>query len=127
MSAATPGLGRIAWTDLTVDDADSLRSFYHDVVGWKSESLSMGSYDDYNMLPPDGTQPVAGICHARGSNAELPPVWLIYVAVENLDDRLQTCRRLGGMVLAEPTNAGGGRIAVIRDPSGAALALYEEA
>ena len=37
------------------------------------------------MIPPGAAQPVSGICHARGSNADLPPVWLIYITVADLE------------------------------------------
>lgn len=127
MSTAPPRVGHIAWADLTVDDADGVRAFYEDVVGWTSQPVSMEGYDDFSMLPGGATEAVAGVCHARGVNAQLPPVWLLYVVVDRLEDRLETCRRLGGEVLVGPAGSGEGRIAVIRDPAGAALALYEAA
>ena len=71
--------GTIAWTDLTVPDAESLRDFYAKVVGWRFEPVPMGEYHDFNMIPPNGDGPAAGICHARGANADLPPVWMIYI------------------------------------------------
>jgi hypothetical protein len=33
----------------------------------------MGTHNDFNMLRPGSGKPVAGICHARGPNANLPP------------------------------------------------------
>jgi predicted enzyme related to lactoylglutathione lyase len=30
-------VGKIGWLDLTVDDADAVRDFYREVVGWKAE------------------------------------------------------------------------------------------
>src|SRR5438132_7184625 len=80
--SATPEPGTISWQDLTVGDAEAVREFYQAVVGWKPEPLSMGAYSDF-VMSADGT-PVAGICHARAANADLPPVWLIYITVEDL-------------------------------------------
>ena len=37
---------------------------------------SMGTHNDFNMLRPGSGKPVAGICHARGPNANLPAQWL---------------------------------------------------
>ena len=69
---------------------------------------------------------VAGVCHARGTNAGLPPQWLIYITVDDLDGRVQRCVELGGRVLMPPKGMGGqGRYCVIQDPAGAAAALYE--
>ena len=68
-----PAVGSIAWRDLTVPDADSLRAFYEQVVGWKSSPVDLGGYSDFEMLQPASGESVAGICHARGSNADIPP------------------------------------------------------
>lgn len=122
--AATPGPGTITWTDLTVEDAERIRDFYQAVIGWTPASLSMGTYADYVMKADDGAE-VAGVCHARGSNAELPPVWLVYITVEDLDRSLAECQRLGGAVLTPPRSYAGGRFCVIRDPAGAICALYQ--
>ena len=67
-----PETGAITWFDLTVERAEQVRDFYSDVVGWKSEPVEMQGYQDYSMLTPEG-RGVAGICHARSANAELPP------------------------------------------------------
>jgi predicted enzyme related to lactoylglutathione lyase len=120
-------VGTIGWIDLTVSDAKSLRDFYSAVTGWTTTDVAMGDYSDYCMHPPGETKPVAGICHARGSNANLPPQWLIYITVADLDQSIQSCRDLGGSVLTEPKNLGSyGRLAVIQDPAGAVAALLEQ-
>lgn len=119
--------GTIAWHDLTVDDATEARDFYEAVVGWRPEPVDLDGYEDFNMRLPSRQQAVAGVCHARGSNADLPPQWLLYVVVASLDESLERCRELGGEVLAGPRGLGGSRYAVIRDPAGAACALYEPA
>jgi hypothetical protein len=59
-------VGTIGWVDLTVDDAVGVRDFYSRVVGWKSEPVSMGDYDDYSVIPPESDAPVAGICRPSG-------------------------------------------------------------
>ena len=118
--------GTIAWTDLTVPDAEGLREFYSRVVGWTSAPVSMGDYSDFNMLPSGSEGSVAGICHARGGNAEIPPVWLIYIVVEDLEKSLEACREGGGELLVGPKGMGpGSAYAIIRDPAGAVSALYQ--
>ena len=120
-----PGLGSIGWCDLTVEAADTVRDFYSDVVGWKATECDMGGYADYVMNQPDGMTPATGVCWARGTNAGLPPVWLVYFVVASLEESLVRVRTRGGAVLREPKSAGGGRYAVVRDPAGAICALYE--
>ena len=70
---------------------------------------------------------VAGVCHARGANADLPSQWLIYITVEDLDQSLADCEELGGEVLVQPRRMGEDRFCVIKDPAGAVCALYESA
>jgi predicted enzyme related to lactoylglutathione lyase len=66
------------------------------------------------------------VCHARGNNADLPPVWLVYLVVEDLEESLVGVREGGGEILAGPKGMGpGSAYAVIRDPAGAAAALYQ--
>jgi predicted enzyme related to lactoylglutathione lyase len=69
--------GQIGWVDLTVTDAEGIRDFYQQVTGWTPSPVQMGDYQDFCMVAPGNGQMVAGICHARGENAELPPVWMI--------------------------------------------------
>ena len=122
----TPAAGIIAWADLTVPDAEGLRDFYSKVVGWIPDSVDMGEYSDFTMIPSGGGDPVAGICHARGTNADIPPVWLLYIVVEDLESSLAACREGGGEILVGPKEMGpGAAYAIIRDPAGAAVALYQ--
>lgn len=120
-----PEIGSIAWTDLTVPDAVRIRDFYHEVAGWSAEPVEMGGYSDFNMLAPGGGGPVAGVCHARGSNRDLPSQWLIYIVVRDVDASIEACRERGGEVVDGPRSLGGGRFCVIRDPAGAVCALYQ--
>ncbi len=119
--------GEILWVDLTVPDAEGVRAFYASVVGWRSEPVDMGGYSDFNMIAGGSGQVVSGICHARGPNAGLPAQWLLYIGVDDLDASIQRCAALGGQVVAGPTGVDGSRVCVIRDPAGAAVALYETA
>jgi predicted enzyme related to lactoylglutathione lyase len=120
-----PAVGAITWFDLTVKNAPKVRAFYEKVVGWKSNGLDMGGYDDFCMNTPADGKTVAGICHARGENVALPAHWLLYITVADLDASVKQCSKLGGKVIFGPRAMGGGRVAVIRDPAGAVAALYE--
>lgn len=119
--------GFIAWADLTVPEAAHTGDFYREVVGFSVEEVAMvhdgAAYADYNMVGSDGA-PAAGICHARGVNADLPPVWMIYLPVADLAESLRRADADGGAVLKSIRNDDGRPIyAVIRDPAGACLAL----
>jgi predicted enzyme related to lactoylglutathione lyase len=121
-------VGAIGWLDLTVPDAERIRDFYNAVVGWKPSAVSMGDYDDFNMNTPGSGKPMAGVCHARGMNADLPSQWLVYITVEDIDLSVKQCNEQGGKVLVGPKDMGKqGRYCVIQDPAGAVAALFEPA
>ena len=77
----------------------------------------------FALFAPDGTA-VAGVCHARGVNENLPPVWLICLPVGDLDGSLSRAREQGGEVVdARKGNSGAYSYAVVRDPVGVCFAL----
>ncbi len=118
-------IGKIGWIDMTVDDAQAVRDFYKAVVGWKTEDVDMGGYSDFNMQMPGTGEAVAGVCHARGSNADLPPGWLIYIVVADIEASASACTENGGKVLVAPRGLAGGRFCVVEDPGGSVAALYQ--
>ncbi len=81
----TTRVGTIVWQDLTVPNAEQVRDFYQAVVGWESRPEDMEGYEDYHMIPPGSQKSAAGVCHARGTNAGVPPQWLVYVLVEDVE------------------------------------------
>lgn len=126
-SKAGPSVGCISWADLTVPDAETTRDFYRQVVGWSAQDVEMedtnGRYVDYTMLGDDGN-PAAGVCQARGVNADLPAVWLIYLPVDDLALSLRRVQEGGGRIITEArVNEGRSGYAVVQDPVGAYVGL----
>jgi len=120
-------VGRISWLDLTVSDASATRDFYRQVVDWSVQDVEMEDaserYADYNMLGDDGN-PAAGVCHARGANLGLPPIWMIYLPVGDLAESLRRVREGGGRIIKATRGTDGEyAYAVVQDPVGACLAL----
>ena len=115
-------IGAIVWQDLTVEDAEGIRDFYCEVVGWQAAPHNMGEYDDFNIKTAAG-EVITGICHARATNANIPPVWMLYVNVEDVDKSAARCLEFGGQVLDGPRMMGDSRFCVIQDPAGAIIGL----
>ena len=121
-----PEIGSITWIDLTVPNAEEVKDFYSKVVGWKSNPVSMGDYNDFSMIAPESGKVASGICHTKGVNSKLPPQWLVYITVQNVDESAKTCKNNGGEIIVEPKNMGNyGRYCVIKDPAGAVCALFQ--
>jgi uncharacterized protein len=126
-AGAAESFGRISWLDLTVSDASAARDFYRQVVGWSVQVVQMEDgvepYADYNMLGDDGA-PAAGVCHARGVNMGLPPVWMIYLPVGDLVESLRRVADEAGKVIKAVRGEDGEYLfAAVQDPAGAYLAL----
>lgn len=117
--------GTIGWIDLTAADAPALRDFYAGVTGATTEEVPMEGYSDFTVHPAGGGDPIAGICHARGGNAALPAVWLVYFVVDDLDRALREVVQRGGRIVQGARGSSGGRMAVIADPAGAHAALWQ--
>jgi len=119
-------IGTMAWLDLSVTNADEVKSFYEDVVGWNSDNISMGDYHDYAMLEPISNEAVAGICHAQGVNKDLPSAWLPYFLVADIEASIAAVQAKGGVLVTEIKSMGSDKYAVIKDPAGAVCAIYQK-
>jgi len=118
-------VGKIGWIDMTVENATEVRDFYKAVVGWETDDVDMGDYSDYVMKMPVSGEGVSGVCHARGSNADLPSGWLIYIVVADVEESAAACSANGGKVIVEPRGLAGGRFCVVEDPGGSIAGLYQ--
>lgn len=120
-----PTVGTVGWHDLTVSNAAEVADFYSAVVGWTPHAVDRGDYADYGMASAEDDREQAGVCWARGPNTGLPPQWLMYVVVADLEASLQACLDRGGEVVQRQSLGMRGRHAVIRDPAGAVCALWQ--
>ena len=119
-------IGRVEWVDLSIGDAARSKDFYCKVIGWKSTDVEMGTYSDFNLNLPGSGETMAGICHARGMNANLPAQWLMYVRVVDVAASAAEAERQKGKVLDGPRRMGGSNFCVIQDPDGAVMALISD-
>ena len=119
-------IGTVGWLDLTVDNANDVKDFYQSVIGWESSPVNMGDYDDYSMKSPSSGNDVAGICHKKGSNSDMPSQWMPYFIVGDIEASLQKVGEKGGKSLTPIKSYGESKFVVIQDPAGAVCALYQE-
>lgn len=119
--------GAIVSADLTIENAEGVRDFYQAVIGWGVEEMLMKDgdeqYSDYVMKDAGGNW-AGGICHHRGANLGIPPQWITYINVEDIEASIQRCVELGGFVVkSSKDQTGKYHYAIIRDPAGAVLGL----
>jgi hypothetical protein len=78
------------------------------------------------MIDPKTNQVIAGICHKRDDNANIPSMWLNYMEVNSVKKTLEICLKNNGKVLDGPRKMGQGWFAVIQDPAGACMAIISQ-
>ena len=115
--------GTFSWVDLSTDEHDGAKQFYGELFGWEVEDMPAGDDMTYSMARLDGRD-VAAIFKGDG---ELPPHWNSYVTVDDVDAMPEKVKAAGGEVMAEPFDVmeSVGRMAVIQDPTGAFLNLWQ--
>lgn len=112
----------ISWVDLAASDLDAAIEWYRGLFGWTTFNDGETPYHIFMV----GESPVAGVMQMRPEMEGMPPVWSTYVAVDDADATIGKVTEAGGTVFQQPFEVpGGGRIAVIADPAGAAICLFE--
>lgn len=116
--------GAFSWVEFQGPDAGAARSFYEKVLGWSVTDMPMQDGSTYPGILI-GDQPVGGFSPRPAASGS----WLAYITVDDVDARARAAVEAGGQLLSEPMTAPGvGRIAVVQDPFGAAVAFmtYEK-
>ncbi len=115
------GPGRVVWIELIADDDVRASSFYEAVVGYDAHRIDrMGG--QYTMLEADARDR-AGILP---NPTDWKPQWIVSFGVDDPAEAAARAESLGGEVLLAPTpEVRGGSLAIVRDPSGAVLALQK--
>jgi uncharacterized protein len=114
--------GALCWNELATKDAETAKSFYAGLFGWSMEDLDGAAY----TIIENGDKGNGGIRSQSEQEADVPPNWLPYFAVENCDASIAKAGELGATTLVPPMDLeiAEARIAVVADPQGAAFALY---
>ena len=123
---APPAAGTFCWNELVTPDPGASKSFYSELLGWSSDDLDMGEMGTYTIFRK-GEQQVAGMMVMVGEQWQgVPPHWMSYVAVDDVDASTARVEELGGKVCVPPTDIPNvGRFSVITDPTGATVSLFK--
>ena len=116
--------GRFVWRELITDEPSQVAGFYAQLFGWTANEIDMGT--PYTMLHhPQLNEDVGGA--TAPAMAGVPSHWLDYITVDDVDEAVAEVPTLGGEILVAPRDIPPGRFAIIRDPAGAALAIFKSA
>ena len=119
--------GTFCWVELGTSDNEAAKQFYTQLFGWDYVDNPMGEHGVYTMLKLDGKD-VGGLYKLMPDMVErgVPPHWLSYVSVDNVDESAAKAKEAGATLLQEPFDVFTlGRMAMIQDPTGAVFALWQ--
>ena len=121
--------GTPCWVELGTSDQEAAKAFYNQLFGWSYSDHPMDEHghDHYSMATMEGLNVAAIYTHHQGMRmADTPPHWDIILSVEDVDATAARAAGLGGAVVEPPQNVeNAGRIAVVADPTGGAVGLWQ--
>ncbi|WP_133140132.1 VOC family protein [Legionella genomosp. 1] len=121
-----PLVGNFCWNELATPDVSAAKEFYGKLLGWQFTEQVTGDMV-YNFIKIPGSDDLGGIWGIpKDRQNEIPPHWMGYILVEDLEDKLEKATELGGTVKMPVTPVGEiGYFAILVDPTGAHIALWQ--
>ena len=95
--------------------------------GGRPRTTRAGTTEEYTLFSKDGA-PVAGTFEQPPEQRDqgIPPNWVSYITVDDVDETSRLAREAGGSVVVEPRDvADAGRMSAILDPHGAGFCIWE--
>lgn len=115
--------GAPAWVELSVTDLEGAKEFYGQLFGWEFKT-DEDSERRYTYALHEGAK-VAGLSQIPAGSGQ-PTVWATYLAAADVDATLAEALQRGATALVQPFEVPGrGRAAVVREPSGAVVGLWQ--
>jgi predicted enzyme related to lactoylglutathione lyase len=117
--------GTFCWFECGSRDVAKSKTFYTELFGWQAQDMPMpGGGGSYTILKAGG-EDIAGMYELAGPQFEgVPSNWATYVAVEDVDETVKRGVALGGTVVMDAMDVPEvGRMAFLKDPTGAHIAL----
>jgi predicted enzyme related to lactoylglutathione lyase len=112
--------GAICWAELYTKSPTAAGAFYKQLGGFTETKTIVADDTPYHLYERDGL-PRAGV---RRPMPDMPCGWFAWVRVDNVDRIVGQAFRLGATVTRAPMDmCHGSRMALLRDPFGAALGL----
>lgn len=115
-------VGAMCWNELATRNPETAMAFYSGLFGWvfsKTEGMDYWSFTNNGRMN-------GGVVKMTAEWGEMPPHWMTYFTVADLDTAMTEAIILGGRVLNGPIESQGvGRFAVIHDPAGAVCTIIQ--
>ena len=120
--------GTPSWVDLSTTDVAGSKEFYSSLFGWEWEANDTDEPGNQYHMARIGGRAAAGLMQQPQEQVDmgLPPLWTVYLSVDDCDATAAKVEAAGGSVMAQPFDVmDAGRMAVVVDPTGAVVALWQ--
>jgi len=119
--------GAPCWTDLSTNEPARAKNFYSTLFGWTYQDNDMGGGNYYSMARLEGRD--AAAIYGQGEaevEQGVAPRWSTYINVDDVDAAAAKVVPAGGTLMMQPFDVMGmGRMALMFDPTGAVVALWQ--
>jgi predicted enzyme related to lactoylglutathione lyase len=116
--------GTFVWDELHTRDQEGSKKFYGTLFGWTGKA---GEGDMAYWHWRSGTKDIGGMMEAMGG-PKVPPHWLGYIAVSDVDAMTKKVETLGGKVVMPAMDMPNvGKFSIVQDPTGAVFSLFRSA
>lgn len=121
MADNAPKHGTFCWNELMTTDTAKAGEFYSKLLGW--EQTPFPGDMPYTMFKI-GEQSAGGMGSITPEMGNVPPHWMSYITVDDVDASAKKAEELGGKVVVPPTDIPNvGRFTLVTDPTGANIGL----
>lgn len=119
---APPAVGSFCWYDLNTRDFPAVKAFYNQLFGWTTSPSNVGFY--HHLHDRNGVM-FGGLVDMNSPEWEgVPPHWMSYIRVSNVDDAAKKVAELAGNIRVPPSDIPNvGRFSVVSDPTGPTFSL----
>ncbi|MGH7024852.1 MAG: VOC family protein [Caulobacteraceae bacterium] len=119
-------VGKFTWYELMTTDAAAAAAFYGKVVGWTSAVMGSSSAGTPYTVFSTAEGGVAGLMETPKEATGMPPGWMGYISVDDVDDYARRFEAAGGAIHRAPADIPDiGRFSVVGDPQGAVIVLFK--
>ena len=119
--------GTFCWVELSTPDPDAAKKFYTELFGWEYQDNEVGPGVVYTMnLKGDKNLHAMYKLDEERQKQGIPPHWLSYVSVDELEPVVEKAKAAGATAVVEPMDVmDAGRMSVIADAQGAVVGLWQ--
>ena len=117
--------GTFTWDELHTKDLEAAKKFYAAVFGWTGKGSAGGAMDYWHWQ--SNGKDIGGMMSLMGGPG-VPPHWLAYIAVSDVDAMTKKVETLGGKVVMPAMEIEKvGKFSVVKDPTGGVFSLFRSA